>query len=147
MKIELPSVPMGRAIGDAEELTQVFQNLIDNAIKYGAPGKWMKIGARTSGPDVIVSVADRGIGIDPAEQSRIFEPFYRAADVVAAQMQGAGLGLSLVQRIVNAHGGSVTVKSAPKNGSEFIVHLPSARHDPVADAAGVKPAAAAPRYS
>ena len=140
-----PDLPL--VLGDEPALRRVFQNLIDNAIKYGASGKWLKIGARPSGPDVIVSVADRGIGIDPAEQSRIFEPFYRAADVVAAQMQGAGLGLSLVQRIVSAHGGSVTVNSVPKNGSEFIVHLPSARHDPVPDPAGVKPASAAPRYS
>ena len=146
VEVDLPTdLPL--VLGDEPALRRVFQNLIDNAIKYGASGKWLKIGARASGTDVLVSVADRGIGIDPAEQSRIFEPFYRAADVVAAQMQGAGLGLSLVQRIVSAHGGSVTVKSTPKNGSEFIVHLPSARHDPVSDATGVKPATAAPRYS
>jgi signal transduction histidine kinase len=140
--IDLPMV-----LGDEPALRRVFQNLIDNATKYGGPGKWLRISARTSGSEVVVTVADRGIGIDPSEQSRIFEPFYRAADVVAAQMQGAGLGLSLVQRIVTAHGGSVTVKSAPRNGSEFIVSLPSARRDPVADAADVEPAAAEPRYS
>jgi two-component system sensor histidine kinase SenX3 len=73
-----------------------------------------------------VTVADRGIGIDAADHARIFEPFYRAADVVAAQMQGAGLGLSLVQRIVLAHGGRVTVKSALREGSAFTVQLPLA---------------------
>jgi signal transduction histidine kinase len=146
VEVDLP-IDLPMVVGDEPALRRVFQNLVDNAIKYGVPGKWLRISARTSGSDVVVSVADRGIGIDPAEQSRIFEPFYRAAAVVAAQMQGAGLGLSLVQRIVTAHGGSVTVESAPGSGSEFIVHLPSARHDPVADAAGVKPAATAPRYS
>jgi signal transduction histidine kinase len=119
-------------LGDEPALRRVFQNLVDNAIKYGASGGWVKIAARAANGSVVVSVADRGIGIEPAEQSKIFEPFYRAAAVVAAQVQGAGLGLSLVQRIVAAHGGSVAVKSAPRSGSEFIVQLP---------------AAAAPRYS
>ncbi len=140
-------------LGDEPALRRVFQNLIDNAIKYGASGGWVKVAAHAAHGRVVVSVADRGIGIEPAEQSKIFEPFYRAADVVAAQMQGAGLGLSLVRRIVVAHGGSVTVRSAPRSGSEFSVQLPAtsppaaSTSDPVPDAADVKPAAAAPRYS
>ena len=113
-------------LGDEPALRRVFQNLIDNAIKYGAAGGSIRVSGRKSGSEVSVTVADRGIGIDRADQTRIFEPFYRAADVVAAQMQGAGLGLSLVQRIVAAHGGRVTVKSAPREGSEFTVHLPAA---------------------
>ena len=72
-----------------------------------------------------VTVADAGIGIEPPSRRSIFEPFYRAPDVVAAQIQGAGLGLSLVQRIVEAHGGRITVRSAPGTGSEFTVHLPA----------------------
>jgi signal transduction histidine kinase len=119
--VDLPGV-----LGDEPALRRVFQNLIDNAIKYGAAGKWIGLRARKAGSVVTVTVADRGIGIDPAEQPRIFEPFYRAADVIAAQMQGAGLGLSLVQRIVVAHGGRVTVKSSPGAGSEFTVGLPAA---------------------
>jgi signal transduction histidine kinase len=135
-------------LGDETALRRVFQNLVDNAIKYGASGGWVKISARAANGSVIVSVADRGIGIDPAEQTRIFEPFYRAAEVVAAQVQGAGLGLSLVQRIVAAHGGSVAVKSAPRSGSEFTVQLPAApRVDVPALKPGAKPAAASPRYS
>ena len=114
------------ALGDEAALRRVFQNLIDNAIKYGAAGGSIRLSARRSGSTVDVTVADHGIGIDPADQARIFEPFYRAPDVVAAQMQGAGLGLSLVQRIVAAHGGTVTVKSAPREGSAFTVQLPVA---------------------
>ena len=113
-------------LGDEPALRRVFQNLIDNAIKYGAGGRWIGVGGKQAAGEVSVTVADRGIGIDPADQTRIFEPFYRAADVVAAQVQGAGLGLSLVQRIVAAHGGRVTVKSAPREGSAFTVHLPAA---------------------
>ena len=116
-------------LGDEPALRRVFQNLIDNAIKYGAAGRSIAVSARRSGSEVEVTIADHGIGIDAADQARIFEPFYRAADVVAAQMQGAGLGLSLVQRIVLAHGGRVTVKSAPREGSAFIVRLPVADED------------------
>ena len=146
VEIDVPAT-LPAVLGDEPALRRVFQNLVDNAIKYGATGGWIRIAAQAAGGNVKVSVADRGIGIEPAEQSRIFEPFYRAAEVVSAQTQGAGLGLSLVQRIVTAHGGVVTVKSAPRSGSEFIVQLPAARSEPIPDAAEAKAAPAAPRYS
>jgi signal transduction histidine kinase len=107
----------------------VVQNLIGNAIKYGASGGWIGVRARHSGAQVTLAVSDKGIGIAAAEQGRIFEPFYRATEVIAGRMQGAGLGLSLVQRIVEGHGGRVSVKSAPGAGSEFIVSLPVAAGD------------------
>lgn len=113
-------------LGDEHALRRVFQNLIGNAIKYGASGGWIGVRARSSGREVLVSVADRGMGIDSEAQARIFEPFYRAPRVIAEQIQGTGLGLSLVQRIVEAHGGRVTVRSEPGSGSEFTVHLPAA---------------------
>ena len=120
----LPPVP-----GDEAALRRVFQNLIGNALKYGATAGWVGVTAGASAAGVEVTVADRGIGIAPAEQARVFEPFYRTSDVVAAQIQGAGLGLSLVKRIVEAHGGRVTVKSAPGQGSAFTVTLPVASGD------------------
>jgi signal transduction histidine kinase len=70
------------------------------------------------------------MGIGAAEQPHIFEPFYRTPEVIAAQIQGAGLGLSLVQRIVEAHGGRIAVRSASGSGSEFTVHLPAASEQP-----------------
>ena len=104
-------------LGDEAALRRVFQNLIGNAIKYGAAGGWIGVQrAPARAARWRVTVADRGIGIAPADQARIFEPFYRAPDVVAAQIQGAGLGLSLVQRIVEAHGGRIAVQSAPGRG-------------------------------
>jgi signal transduction histidine kinase len=144
-------------LGDEPALRRVFQNLIANAIKYGAAGGpagnegigaraegpvpserrhgrvegWIGLRARHSGREVHVTVADRGIGIAPAEQPRIFEPFYRTPEVIAAQTQGAGLGLSLVKRIVEAHGGRVVLRSAPGAGSEFIVALPVAADEPL----------------
>ena len=91
----------------------MFENLIANAIKYGEAGHWIGVRARRAGREVHITIADRGLGIAAAEQSRIFEPFYRAPEVIAARIQGAGLGLSLVQRIVQAHGGRISVRSEP----------------------------------
>jgi signal transduction histidine kinase len=118
-------------LGDEQALRRVFQNLVGNAIKYGAGGGWIGLRARASGREVQIRVADRGIGIEPADQPRIFEPFYRAPGVIAAQIQGAGLGLSLVQRIVEAHGGRITVRSDRETGTEFTVHLPAASEEAV----------------
>jgi two-component system, OmpR family, sensor histidine kinase SenX3 len=91
---------------------------------------------------VTIAIADKGIGIDPADHARIFEPFYRAPDAVAAQIQGAGLGLSLVQHIVESHGGRMTVLSARASGSTFTVHLPLESLE-LADRAGAEPRSAA----
>ena len=124
VQIDIPA-DLPPVAGDESALRRVFQNLIGNAIKYGAEGGWIGIDAGRAGTEVRVTVSDRGIGIAPADQERIFEPFYRAADVVAAQVQGAGLGLSLVQRIVHAHGGRIVVTSAKAAGSQFSVFLPS----------------------
>jgi signal transduction histidine kinase len=151
---DLPAV-----LGDEPALRRVFQNLVGNAIKYGADGRWIGVRARASGEEVRIAVADRGIGIAPSEQQRIFEPFYRGADVAAAQIQGAGLGLSLVARIVEAHGGRITVTSAPGEGSEFTVHLAAAPPEAAAREADLDPStgddrrraspakAEAPRYT
>lgn len=119
------------ALGDEVALRRVFQNLVANAVKYGARGGWIGLRGRAAGREVQISVCDRGIGIAAAEQSRIFEPFYRTPDVIAAQIQGAGLGLSLVKRIVEGHGGRISVRSAPGEGSEFTVHLPIASEEPI----------------
>jgi len=121
-------------LGDEPALRRVFQNLVGNAIKYGGGGGWIGLRARSTGRDVQVTIADRGIGIGADEQPHIFEPFYRAPAVVEAQIQGAGLGLSLVSRIVEAHGGRISVKSAPGEGSEFTVSLPAATEEPVSRA-------------
>ena len=117
--------------GDEAALRRVFQNLVGNAIKYGASGRWIGVTARPAGREISVTIADRGIGIPAAEQARIFEAFYRAPNASDAQIQGAGLGLSLVQRIVEAHGGRISVRSAEGEGSAFTVHLPAASEEAV----------------
>lgn len=127
-------------LGDEQALRRVFLNLVSNAIKYGAQGRWLGVKARASGKQIVVTVSDRGLGIPASEQARIFEPFYRAPEVISAQIQGAGLGLSLVQRIVEAHGGRISVHSTEGSGSEFSVHLPAATEELVtrnASASGI----------
>lgn len=122
-------------LGDEAALRRVFENLVSNAIKYGRDGGWIGITARQAGRDIQIGIADRGMGIPASEQPRIFEPFYRPPEVIAAQIQGAGLGLSLVKRIVEAHGGRIFVTSTPGSGSEFTVSLPAASEEPVGRAA------------
>ncbi len=118
---------------DAAEISRALQNLIRNAIKYGGDQHWIGIqvqahsGAR--GGEVSIAVRDCGIGIPPADLPHIFEPFYRAHEVVAAQIYGSGLGLSVVRQIVEAHGGRITVESHPGKGSAFTLFLPCATND------------------
>jgi two-component system sensor histidine kinase SenX3 len=131
VEIEVPD-NLPPVLGDEQALRRVVQNLVGNAIKYGVSGGWVGIRAQAAGREVRLTVVDRGIGIAPAEQAHIFEPFYRTPEVIAAQIQGAGLGLSLVQRIVEAHAGRITVQSTPGEGSAFTVHLPSASEEPAA---------------
>jgi signal transduction histidine kinase len=120
-------------VGDATALRSAVHNLIANAVKYGGRDGWVGISARLAGdkgrPEVLITVSDHGAGIPPAEVSRIFEPFYRGADAVERQVHGNGLGLALVQKIVAAHGGSVTVHSKPGFGSMFTIALPAAEPD------------------
>lgn len=108
---------------DENALTQAFQNLINNALKYSNQVKWVKISAENTKNGVRVSVEDRGKGISAKDRSQIFEPFYRAEDVVDEQISGNGLGLSLVKQIVEGHGGKISVESELGAGSKFIIDL------------------------
>ena len=141
MKIELPTGPMGRAVGDAEELTQVFQNLIDNAIKYGKPGTPVTVstarisdaadirahlpGLRRAKAMIAVAVADRGEGIAREHLPRLTERFYRIDDARSRDLGGTGLGLAIVKHVVNRHRGSLEIESTPGEGSIFTVYLPA----------------------
>jgi signal transduction histidine kinase len=122
-----PNLPL--VLGDEVALRNVLQNLICNGMKYSQNERWLQVRATTAagrhGPEVQISVEDRGIGIAPEDLPHIFEPFYRARDVVAAQIRGSGLGLALVQHTVAAHGGRISVTSQPGVGSTFTMHLPA----------------------
>ena len=118
-------------MGDPMALKQALQNLLHNAAKYGAgESHWIGLSASRTGGDVKpaieIRVADRGPGIPADEQAHIFEPFFRGRRALQDQIHGTGLGLNLAKKIVEAHGGSIQVKSAVAKGTEFIVHLPAA---------------------
>ena len=117
-------------MADEDAIRRALHNLIGNALKYAADGRWIGVtisrGAGRDEGSVLVAVADRGRGIPPAELPHIFDPFYRGRFALDRQIHGNGLGLSLVKRIAEAHGGRVSVKSAPDQGSTFTLHLPVA---------------------
>jgi len=115
----LPSIQ-----ADPGAIGQSIQNLIHNAIKYGGEARWLGVRATNSGGEVLISVADRGMGIDSDEARHIFEPFYRGSRATDAQIQGSGLGLSLAKEAAEASGGRLTVESSPEQGSVFTLHLP-----------------------
>jgi signal transduction histidine kinase len=126
-----PDLPL--VVADADAIRRAIHNLVANAVKYGADGRWIGLRAehaRVRGrDDVQIAVSDRGRGIDAEELPHLFEPFYRGRYAVDRQIHGNGLGLSLVKRIAEAHGGRVTVKSAPGEGATFTLHLPAASAD------------------
>jgi signal transduction histidine kinase len=119
-------LPMVKA--DAGALGRAIQNLLSNATKYSGASRWIGLSAESvktaNGEEIQIKVSDRGLGIAPSEQERIFEPFYRVNEAQAAQIRGNGLGLSLVKHIVAAHDGRVSVESKVGQGSVFTVHLP-----------------------
>ena len=114
-------------MADADALSTALINLLDNALKYTPEEKRILVRVRRDG-DAAVSFAveDNGIGIPMKEQRRIFKRFYRVDQRLTRETTGVGLGLSIVELIVRAHGGTVTVSSAPGSGSTFALRLPSA---------------------
>jgi len=111
-------------LGDREALFQSVNNLIDNAIKYNSKnGKiWLRL--HEEGKNAVMEVQDSGIGIEPLEQHRIFERFYRVDKARSTQAGGTGLGLSIVKHTVLAHGGQLSVESIPGSGSTFQISIP-----------------------
>ena len=100
-------------------------NLIENAAKYSAPGTPIEIGVQRDGAHLVISVSDRGAGVDAADQERIFQPFYRATGV-APCAHGVGLGLAIARGLASAQGGDVTYAARPGGGSVFSLLLPAA---------------------
>jgi two-component system phosphate regulon sensor histidine kinase PhoR len=119
LPLDLPPVA-----GDPLLLGQAIANLVDNAIKY-TPAGFVHVDAGLAPNEVVIGVRDSGIGIPPADQSRLFEKFYRVRNRDTIKIHGTGLGLSIVKSIAEQHGGRIWVESVPNEGSSFHLSLPS----------------------
>ena len=117
-----PDLP--KAKGDIRGLQEVVENLLDNAVRYTAPGGRICIRAFLQSREVGISVTDNGIGIQKSDQDKIFERFWRADAARSRESGGTGLGLSIVKHLVEAHGGRIMVESEIGRGSTFSVFLP-----------------------
>ena len=110
--------------GDETQLTSMFTNLVDNAVKYTPPGGRVEVTGGFEDSEVMIRVSDTGIGIPPGKLPRIFERFYRVDKARSKETGGTGLGLSIVKHVAENHGGRVAVESTPGEGSTFTVYLP-----------------------
>jgi len=146
LHLTLPGEPVFLE-ADATRLEQVFGNLLTNASKYAGEGCRIELKAERSGDDVIVRVMDNGTGIDPELLPRIFDLFVQASRTLDRQHGGLGIGLTLVQRLVRLHGGSIQAHSAGLgHGTEFTVRLPAlTTPPPEAPAPAKKAIASVPR--
>jgi two-component system phosphate regulon sensor histidine kinase PhoR len=128
IKVKAPAEPLV-VLGDRDELFRLFENLVENALKYGASGKRVEIAidrttALAGAPEAQVRVRDFGPGIAAEHLPRLTERFYRV-DVGESRAQGGtGLGLALVKHILNRHQGRLSIESKAGQGASFIVHLP-----------------------
>lgn len=124
VRVRAPAEPT-LAFGDGDELDCVCANLVSNAVKYTEAGS-ITITLERSGSEVVLTVADQGIGISPDDLERLGTEFFRSSNPVAVAQPGTGLGLAIVRRIVDRHDGRLDIVSELGRGSTFRVHLPAA---------------------
>jgi signal transduction histidine kinase len=120
MAADLPSIR-----GDVDALVTALLNLLDNAWKYTGDKKHIVLRTEAHNGSVCFSVEDNGIGLTPREEKRVFRRFYQVDQGLSRSAGGCGLGLSIVQSIVEAHRGSVRVESEPGRGSTFTIEIPA----------------------
>jgi signal transduction histidine kinase len=111
---------------DRDAMAQVVLNLLHNAVKYTGDDKRIRVRARKAGRHVAIEVQDNGPGVRPHDRKRIYERFYRGADLLSRRTEGTGLGLAIAKKIVELHGGKIELDSRLGEGSTFRVILPAA---------------------
>ena len=129
LAFDVPAAPV-EVIGDRDELIQIFQNLVENAVRYGASGGRVDVRLEEmpgDNPIIAVHVEDYGPGIPPEHVPRLTERFYRVDVGASREMKGTGLGLAIVKHILSRHRGHLEIESAPGEGSRFTVYLRAAR--------------------
>ena len=130
LQVNIPA-PLPTLIGDGDRLAQVFTNLVDNALKFTPAHGQVALNVITAGAEMEISITDTGIGVPKEALPRLFDRFYqvdpsRAGGETAAMRRGAGLGLAIVQEIIQAHDGRISVRSEVGRGTTFVIHLPLA---------------------
>jgi len=140
---ERPQFVLPNVIGDERAIRQVLLNLLSNAVKFTPRGGRVEVmGARDTNGDVLVAVADTGVGIPAQQIERLFEPFQRATAQIARQQEGTGLGLAISRKLIELHGGALEVDSAVGEGTVVRIRFPGSRvveipgQDTVAASAG-----------
>jgi two-component system phosphate regulon sensor histidine kinase PhoR len=126
MRLEIDLPERLDVVGDSHELTRLFQNLVDNALKYGDRGTAVRIHASVTRNMARVAVSDRGPGIPREHIPRLTERFYRVDKGRSRVAGGTGLGLAIVKHVVNRHRGELKISSVENEGSTFTVELPLA---------------------
>ncbi len=116
---DIPPVAM-----DKIAVSQAINNLLDNAVKFSPEGKDIKVNVTKDKENVVIDIRDNGIGIPPDEIDKIFDKFYQASNALKQSVKGTGLGLTLVKHTIEAHGGTIHVKSKVGQGSTFILSFP-----------------------
>lgn len=111
-------------VGDPDRLSQLFINVLDNAVKHSPRGATVQVNGEQRNGEVVVRVRDAGAGLQPGAEGRLFTRFWRGDNADARS--GTGLGLAIAQAIAQAHGGSIDARNAPEGGAEFLIHLPVA---------------------
>ena len=119
-EVEAPHLPA--IVGDADRLSQLFINVLDNAVKHAPRDTVVVVSAARTGGEIVVRVRDAGPGLPGADPDRLFERFYRSD--TARPRDGAGLGLAIASAIAQAHGGRIEARNADTGGAEFVIHLP-----------------------
>ncbi len=118
--------PLPTLMGDKEALMEALINILDNAMKYSNTEKYLRIATGKKERTVFIEMEDRGIGIAPEHHKKIFENFYRVSGALVHNVKGSGLGLALVNHIVEAHNGTIHLTSAIGKGSTFHLEFPIA---------------------
>ncbi|HSP19747.1 MAG TPA: sensor histidine kinase, partial [Myxococcaceae bacterium] len=119
--------PLPAVEGDREALAGALLNLLHNAYKYSGAEKRIELRAAVRNGGVDIEVEDHGVGIAKRDRKRVFDRFYRVDNLLTRQTEGSGLGLSISRRIIEAHGGKLTLRSELGKGSTFTIHLPAAK--------------------
>jgi len=112
-------------MGDRTHLTNALCNLVDNAIKYSTENPELSIQTYNTGANVVFAISDKGIGIDEAYHTKVFDKFFRVPTGDVHNVKGFGLGLAYIKKIVELHGGKIGLKSEAGSGTTFTVTLPN----------------------